>query len=65
MVFIEGVLPTRLEIVSPAIRVTQIPEDSKSYRMRVHAQPQNHCSRDRGEQLKVNPTGRSRRGNKR
>lgn len=65
MVFIEGVLPTQFEIVPPPTWVTKVPEDGRSFRMRTYAKPQNHCSRDRGVRLKVNPTSRSRRGNKR
>ena len=60
-----GVFPSRIVIKEPPVRVVRVPLDTRSAKLRDMAQPSNHSSRDRGLQLKVNPTSRSQNGNKR
>lgn len=60
-----GIFPSTIVINEPPIQVIRVPLDNRSAKLRDMAQPQNHSSRDRGNQLKINPTSRTRRGNKR
>lgn len=66
MTFIEGgIFPRTVEIVTPEIQRGIRVTDSKTRRLENYARPQNHSSRDRGDQLKVNPISRTRYGNRR
>lgn len=66
MTFIEGVFPR--PVLGDMRKPQEIAEPRGSQGSIVrpdHAQPQNHSSRDRGIHPQVNPTARTRRGNRR
>lgn len=65
MNIIEGITGRNIvsEIKAPPVVITRVAPDRRTSRLDRYAQPQNHSSRDRGNQLKINPTASTRRGN--
>ncbi len=63
MTFIEGILPGRIEIIPPPIVISRVHADNRTAKMEALARSQN-LARVRNS-LKISPTNRPRRGNRR